>query len=166
MTEYRTLTRCWKRSRQEKPRLGRETCLDEDDIGVAYTTCLLAFNKTDLPDAEDRLEFFREYLDVDFEEFKISAIEVAGLEDLRNRIYEKLDVVRVYTKQPSQKEADWEKPYTVRRGGTLLDVAQLIHKDFAEKLKSARVWGSEVHDGTPVKGDYVINDKDVIELTI
>ncbi len=149
-----------------KTRLGRETCLDENDLGVAYTATLLAFNKIDQADAADRLEFFREYLEVDFEEFQISAKEKAGLEELRNRIYELLDVVRVYTKQPSKKDADLEKPYTIRRGGTLLDVAQLIHKDFAEKFKSARVWGSQVHDGTPVKGDYIIHDQDIIELNI
>ena len=40
----------------------------------------------------------------------------------------------------------------------------MIHKDFAEKLKFARVWGENVHAGTQVKGDYLVNDKDVIEL--
>jgi ribosome-interacting GTPase 1 len=45
-----------------------------------------------------------------------------------------------------------------------LEVAELIHKDFAQNLKNARVWGSQVHDGTFVKGDYVVHDKDVIEL--
>ena len=54
--------------------------------------------------------------------------------------------------------------FTVPRGGTLQDVAELVHRDFADKLKSARVWGSQVHDGTTVKGDYVLHDKDVVEL--
>jgi len=65
---------------------------------------------------------------------------------------------------PMAKKPDYDKPFTVRRGGTLLDVAALIHKDVAENLKFARVWGSEVHDGTTVKSDYVLQDKDVVEL--
>jgi ribosome-interacting GTPase 1 len=77
-----------------------------------------------------------------------------------------MDVVRVYTKLPTKKEPDYDKPFTIRRGGTLLDVAELIHRDMAQNLKFARVWGSGVHDGTTVKGDYVLHDKDVVELHI
>ena len=58
-----------------------------------------------------------------------------------------------------------EKPFTIRRGQTLQDLAVLIHKDFA-KFKSARVWGSAVHDGTTVKGDYVLSDQDIVELHV
>jgi hypothetical protein len=46
----------------------------------------------------------------------------------------------------------------------LLDVAELVHKDIARNLKFARVWGTHVHDGTVVKGDYVVHDKDVVEI--
>jgi ribosome-interacting GTPase 1 len=45
-----------------------------------------------------------------------------------------------------------------------LDVAGQVHKDFVSGLKFARVWGEAVHDGTPLKGDYVLHDKDVVEL--
>jgi ribosome-interacting GTPase 1 len=149
-----------------KTRLGRETCLDDTDIGVAYTATFLLLNKIDLPEAGDRLEFFREFMDVDFEEFKVSASAGTGLTELRNRIYQHLDVVRVYTKLPHKKEPDMEKPYTIHRGGTLQEVAEMIHKDFAKNLKSARVWGSQVHAGTPVKGDYILNDRDIVEINI
>ncbi len=75
-----------------------------------------------------------------------------------------MDVVRVYTKHPRQREPDYEKPFTVRRGGTLLEIAEMIHKDVAQNLRYARVWGSQVHDGTTVKADYVLQDKDVVEI--
>jgi uncharacterized protein len=42
-------------------------------------------------------------------------------------------VVRVYTKLPTHKEPDYTRPFTVRRGGTLLDVAMLIHKDICSE---------------------------------
>ena len=45
-----------------------------------------------------------------------------------------------------------DRPFTIRRGGTLLDMAGLVHKDFVEGLKFARVWGSRVHDGTLGQG--------------
>ena len=152
------------RLNQTKTRLGRESYLDEHDLGLSFTRTLLVLNKLDDPDFEARLELFEEMTDFDFPQFRISAVRGDGVDELREAIYELLDVVRVYTKQPNQKEPDYDKPYTIKRGGTLLEVAAMIHKDFAEKLKFARVWGENVHAGTQVKGDYLVNDKDVIEL--
>ncbi|MDR1141542.1 MAG: TGS domain-containing protein, partial [Planctomycetaceae bacterium] len=88
------------------------------------------------------------------------------LEPLRNAVYESLNVIRIYTKDPKKKEADRDKPFTLRNGETLLDLAELIHKDYAKNLKFGKVWGSAVHDGTIVKGDYVLNDQDVIEVHV
>ena len=105
-----------------------------------------------------------ELCDLDFPTYRVSAVHGAGLEELKAAIYAALDVVRVYTKEPTKKDPDFDRPYTIGRGGTLSEVAAMIHKDFAEKLKFARVWGTHVHPGTTVKGDYVLNDKDVIEL--
>jgi len=149
-----------------KTRLARESSLDENDVGLSYTRTLLGLNKIDDPAAAERLEMLHEFCPLDLPEFQISALHGTGLEDLRNAIYEALDVVRVYTKLPTHKEPDYSRPFTVPRGGTLLDVAMLIHKDMAENLKHARVWGSHVHDGTAVKGDYVLHDKDVVELHV
>ncbi len=153
-----------KRFAATKTGLARQTYLDEDDIGMSYTATLLVPNKIDLPEASDRLQLLHEFLPLDFEEFVISAEAGTGLESLRTAIYRGLDVVRVYTKTPTKKEPDFDRPFTVRRGGTLLDVAELIHRDVAAGLKFARVWGSQVHDGTMVKGDYVLADKDIVEI--
>ena len=149
---------------QTKTRLACDSALDEEDVGLSYTRTFLLLNKIDLPEAADRRAMLAEFCPTDFREFAISAEHGAGLEELRAAIFESLDVVRVYTKLPSAKEPDYEKPFTIRRGGTLLEVAEQVHKDFAQNLKFARVWGSQVHDGTQVKGDYVLHDKDVVEL--
>jgi uncharacterized protein len=152
------------RLQDTKTRLGRTSYLDEDDVGLSFTRTFLLLNKIDLPGFEERIRLLREFCPLDFEEFRISAATGAGLEALREAIYNAMDVVRVYTKSPTQKEADYERPFTVRRGGTLLEIAELVHKDIARNLKFARVWGAGVHDGTVVKGDYVVQDKDVVEL--
>ena len=143
-----------------KTRLARESGLDEDDVGLSYT-------KTFLADFQDRLELFREFCpNADFREFQVSATEGTGMEELRDAIYEAMGVIRVYTKQPTQKEPDRDKPFTLKQGSCVLDLCDQIHKDYATRFKSARVWGEAVHDGTVVKGDYVIHDCDVVELTI
>jgi hypothetical protein len=149
-----------------KTRLAKESSLDENDLGVSYTRTLLVPNKIDAPDAPGRLQLLHEFCPLDFPEYTISAQHGTGLEALREAVYRALDVVRVYTKLPHKKEPDFERPFTIRRGGTLLDIAEMIHKDVAQNLKTARVWGRHVHDGTAVKGDYVLHDRDVVELHV
>ena len=151
---------------ETKTRLAPESYLDENDIGRSYTRTFLVANKIDLPEAKDRLALLHEFLPLAFREFVVSAERGDGLDELRKAIYESLDVVRVYTKQPNQKEPDYDKPFTIRRGGTLIEIAEMIHKDFAKNFKNARVWGEGVHDGAVVKGDYVLHDKDVVELHV
>jgi ribosome-interacting GTPase 1 len=147
-----------------KTRLGTATELDEEDVGVTRTRTFLVLNKIDMPEAADRKEFFAEYFREPFERFEISCETREGLEPLRQQIFQAMDAIRVYTKLPTKKEADMDKPFTLKRGSTLLDLAELIHRDLAENLKSARVWGEHVHPGTTVKADYELHDRDIIEI--
>jgi ribosome-interacting GTPase 1 len=149
-----------------KTRLDKESRLDPDDLGLSYTQTLLVPNKIDLADAPARLEILHELCPLDFPEQVISCTESTGLEDLRTAIYRSLGVIRIYTRQPGQKEPDKQRPFTIRHGGTVLDVAALVHHDFVEKLKSARIWGSSVHPGETVKGDHVLDDTDIVELHV
>jgi len=149
-----------------KTRLGKTSFLDEEDIGVSYTRTFVVPNKIDLPEAAERLDLFHDLCPLDFPEHVISAEHGTGLEPLRDAIYGAMDVVRVYSKLPSAKEPDLQRPFTLRRGCTVLDMAGQVHKDFIDDLKFARVWGSAVHDGTVVKGDYVVRDKDIVELHV
>ncbi len=154
----------WDRFQNSKTRLARESHLDEEDLGVSYTRTFLVPNKLDLPEAADRMALMREFCPLDLEEYPISAEHGTGLETLRDAVYHALDVVRVYTKLPTKKEPDYDRPFTLRRGGTLLDVAELVHRDLAKNFKGARVWGTHVHNGSLMKGDYVVHDKDVVEI--
>lgn len=148
-----------------KTRLDAESRLSESDVGVSYTATILVLNQSDDPEFADRVSMLDEFVSFNAAaRIEVSATRGDQLEQLKQRIYESLDVVRVYTKMPSRREADFEKPFTVRRGGTLLDVAALIHQDLAANFKFAKVWGEQVHDGAVMKGDYVVRDKDIVEI--
>jgi ribosome-interacting GTPase 1 len=151
---------------ETKTRLARTSHLDENDIGLSYTRTFLLPNKIDLPEAADRLQLLHELCPFDFPEQVISAAHGQGLEELKDSIYDSLGVIRVYTKLPTHKEADFDRPFTIREGGTVHDVAELVHKELASQLKHARVWGQGVHDATVVKGDHVLRDKDIVELHV
>ncbi len=133
------------------------------DHSVEYIRTLLVANKIDADGAADRLEIVREMFAPRFPIHVIAAKHGQGLEELREAIYRFLNVIRVYTKQPG-KPPDLTSPFTCPVGSTLGDFSGLVHRDFAEKLKSARVWGTGVFDGQSVSRDHVLHDKDVVEL--
>jgi ribosome-interacting GTPase 1 len=93
-----------------------------------------------------------------------AAEQLVGLEELTRKIFESLWIVRVYTKHPGA-EADMNDPVILKKGAALLDAAAHLHKDFAEKLKYARLWNSE-HEGTRVARDHVLTDGDIVEFHI
>ena len=64
------------------------------------------------------------------------------------------------------KESDLTSPFVLKKGSTVEDFAAKVHKDFAEKLKLAKVWGQGVFDGQMVQRDYALHDGDVVELHI
>ena len=98
-----------------------------------------------------------------FEFVEVSLETGEGLEELAQKMFELLDVVRVYAKKPG-KRADMKEPFTLPRGSTVWDLARSIHRELAEKLKSARAWGTNVHDGQNVHRTYELADRDIIEL--
>jgi len=134
-----------------------------DDPTIHHTRTLVAANKVDLTGAQDRLEVVREMFAERFPLHVIAAEHGTGMEDLRQVLYQFLHVIRVYTKQPG-KPPDLTSPFTCPEGSTLVEMAGLVHRDFTEGLKSARIWGTGVYDGQTVKRDHVLHDKDVVEL--
>jgi ribosome-interacting GTPase 1 len=138
---------------------------EDADLTVRFIKTVLVANKTDTPGAAERLEIVRELFGARFPIHALSAVDPADLEKLRNLIYQTLNVIRVYTKQPG-KPADMSSPFTCPAGSNLIELAALVHRDFAEGLKSARIWGTGVYDGQTIKRDHILHDKDVVELHI
>jgi ribosome-interacting GTPase 1 len=134
-----------------------------DDYSLEYVRTILVGNKMDLAGAQDRLDVLREMYSDRFPFQVIAAENGTGLEDLRTGLYRFLNVIRVYTKKPG-KPADMDSPFTCPEGSTLLELATLVHRDFADQLKSARIWGTGVFDGQTVTRDHVLHDKDIVEL--
>jgi len=142
---------------------------DEPEVdpwsSVAQKTSLLVANKDDCEGSDEIFAALKDLYGDSFTAISVSAKRVTNLEELRRRIFEMLNILRVHSKPPG-KEAELDKPFIVKKGSTLLDFAEMVHKDFAEKLKFARIWGSEKFDGQRVTKDYVLVDGDIIELHI
>jgi len=130
---------------------------------IAPLPFLVLANKIDNPEAEENMEVLKDLMP-DLEFLKVSS-SGSGLEELKERIYIMLDIIRVYGKA-SGREADLERPFILKTGSTVLDFAAMVHKDFPKNLKSALVWGSSRFDGQAVSRDYNLEDGDIVELQL
>ncbi len=147
----------------EKMRINIGSGKAEEEVVLSQKKALIIGNKLDLENASENYVTLHNKYKEQLPVIAISAKEGTGLEELKHKIYQVLDIIRVYTKAPGQKP-DFTDPIILSRGNTLEDAAASVHKDFRARLKYARVWGSGKHDGLMVKRDHILQDGDVIEL--
>jgi ribosome-interacting GTPase 1 len=141
----------------------REDAADDDPFALSLPTLLLA-NKADaVADAGSELQTLLELVGLHYPALAVSASSGQGLGEVSAWLFHHLGVVRVYTKAPG-KPADRSRPYTLRRGQTVADVARLVHKDLARSLKHARMWGASGFEGQQVGPGHVVADGDIVEL--
>jgi hypothetical protein len=93
----------------------------------------------------------------------VSALDTPSLEDFRRASFASLELIRVYTKAPHEKPVK-RNPLILPRGATVEDAARGIHKDFAQNLKFARIWGEGFFEGQMVGRDQVLHDGAVVEF--
>ncbi len=134
-----------------------------DEQGNLCKRTLVACSKSDLVDVQEVIPVLNELYADRLKVIPVSAVTGGNLDKLKLEVFKLLDVVRVYAKVPG-KAADLGEPFVLKRGSTVLEMARQVHRDLPEKLKFARIWGSEKFDGQPVQRDYVLQDKDIIEL--
>jgi hypothetical protein len=144
--------------------IGSDGGEEEEEI-LSRKKALIAGNKIDLPGARENYTALQNRYGNQLPTLAISARERIGLEELKLKIFQVLDIIRVYTKIPGQKP-DFNDPIILERESTLADAAEAVHKDFLAKLKYARLWGSGKHDGIMVKRDHIMQDGDIIELHV
>jgi len=125
-------------------------------------TFLIA-NKSDLDPAAESLEALKFFFESQLTVLPVSAATGDGLDDLKRRIFDYLDVIRVYSKAPGKKP-EHDEPFVLKRGTTVIEMARAVHKDFAEKLNYARLWRGTEYSGQMVPREFVLADEDVCEL--
>ncbi|MFN3421258.1 MAG: GTPase, partial [Armatimonadota bacterium] len=121
-----------------KVKLVKEPVNDNPANPVVERTAILVGNKLDAPEAEDRFVLLRETYGDKLPMVAVSAKERFGLDELKLMIFEGLRIIRVYSKPPG-KEPQLDKPFVLKKGATILDFAEEVHRDFPERLKYARV---------------------------
>ena len=124
---------------------------------------LMVITKADRAREED-LKVLEELYGSQYPLLRISVATHAGLEALKVAVWRLLQMVRVYSKPPG-KPVDRSQPFVLPRGYTVADLAERVHREIAEKMQFARVWGGKL-EGQRVARDFELRDRDVVELHV
>ncbi|MCX8174659.1 MAG: GTP-binding protein [Candidatus Micrarchaeota archaeon] len=137
-----------------------------EDIGVDQLVDVLAGNRRYLPSLTvlNKVDMVSEdYLkSLPFDFVAVSAERGWGIEELKDAIFQRLRLIRIYTK-PRMGEADLKEPMMLREGATVEDVCNRLHRDLAREFRYALVWGkSAKFEGQKVGLEHRLEDGDVV----
>jgi hypothetical protein len=130
---------------------------------VVQKEAFLVVTGIDKPAVRESLPVLRELIDGPWTVAGVSSTTGEGQDTLRRLTFNAFSIVRVYTKQPG-KPPDLRRPFTLRRGGTVEDLALRIHHELVSAMTYARIWGTGVFDGQSVDKHHVLVDGDVVEI--
>ncbi len=153
------------RSQLERARVWpRRAPPDPDEHPFAVVRPIrVALNKCDLDGDGTLRAIVSEALPASWPTHAVSAERGDGLDVLREALWAELDRIRIYAKEPGKK-ADHVRPFVLHRGATVHELATVVHKDIAERLKFARIWGHAAFDGQQVDRHHALDDRDIVEL--
>jgi len=131
---------------------------------TAYRPAIIIANKADLPNTARRIEQLKSFVREELKIFPVSCKSMSGLEELGSEIFNMLNIIRVYTKEPNERFPS-ERPFTMRKGSTVLDLARRIHSEFYEQFSYAKVWSKRLRFSPQKVGfSFVLGDGDTVEI--
>ena len=146
---------------------GEATLDDVEDAifeSTVYRPAIIVANKTDTPEAMKNLKELERFVGDQVPIVPVSCKTMSGLEKLGADIFKALEIIRVYTKEPNER-APSPKPFFLKRGATVSDLAKLVHSDFIKRFSHARVWSKRLaFSPQKVGSTFILEDKDVVEL--
>jgi ribosome-interacting GTPase 1 len=141
-----------------------EQFLEILEESTAFRPAVVVANKGDTDKSKEAFAHLRER----FESFVIvpvSAKKGINLDEVKKVLYQKLNVIRVYTKTPGEEVA--YPPITLKPDSTVYEAAGRVHKQFQKNFKYARIWGpSAKYEGQKVGSEHVLKDGDIVEVHI
>ena len=140
--------------------INADQLIDVIEGNTVYLPAIVVLNKIDMVE-EAQIKKAKNKVKPDI---CISAEKNTGIGELKELIYKKLKIIRIYLKE-FNKKADMDEPLIMWQGSTLRDLCLKLHKDFVDKFKFAKIWGSSRFPGQHItKLSYELKDKDIVEL--
>lgn len=135
----------------------------EPSLARATGKKIIVVTKIDLLSTEERRKLIERCRAKRIHALFVSSITKEGVIDLKRTIFESMNVIRVYMKEPGKKVAAVPGVFPLR--STVKDVAESIFHGFAARIKETRVTGPSAKFAHQKVGlAHVLQDKDVIEF--
>lgn len=128
---------------------------------ISYSKALTILNKIDLVDEEFRKQLKTK---IKSEVVEVSANSDINIDLLKEKIYEKLQFIRIYMR-PKGGQTDFEEPFIARVGDTVEDICNKLHRNMAKQFRYALIWGKSVKFGGQRVGlNHIMYDEDVLTI--
>jgi small GTP-binding protein len=144
--------------------------VDEDQLidylqgNRRYVLALAAVNKIDLVPDEVWQPIVKELEKRGYPVIPVSASKGSNIDLLKDSIFDNLVLMRIYMR-PRGGETDYEEPLIIRKGATVKDVCDTIHREIKRKFRFANVWGeSAKFPGQSVGLEHILQDGDVLTI--
>ncbi len=125
---------------------------------------IIVFNKTDFLPENEKRKISATLQSRKYNFILISSQTGEGTEQLKEKLFQSFGKIRVYTKQPNEKQKA-RKPLILYPDSTVKDVAEKILKGFSNKIRETRIWGpSSKYSGQVVSLNHKLKDLDVVEF--
>jgi len=149
-------------------KISGEVTLDDIEDAVfqstIYKPAIIVANKIELKGSEAALKHLKSFAGSKLPVTAVSCERRYGLESLGAALFSVLGIMRVYTKEPNQKDYS-RKPFILKRGATVYGLAKDIHSDFKERFGFAKVWSDRlVFSPQKVGATFALADGDVVEI--
>ncbi len=129
-----------------------------------YINAVLSINKIDISDETYLKEIRKKFKHWD--PVFVSAAKEIGIDELKAKIFHKLELIRVYMKKQGE-EADLDEPLIAKKGSTVGDVCDSLHRVFRQNFRYALVWGKSARfPGQMVGLEHKLADADVLSVII
>lgn len=129
-----------------------------------YKPAIIIANKLDVNNAYENLKNLEEHVGGKLPIIAVSCKNGRGLNEIGRMLFENLDIIRVYTKEPNEKDFS-KKPFVLRRGSTVYDLAKNIHSDLVENFAYAKIWSRRLaFSPQKVGASFQLEDGDIVEI--
>ncbi len=152
-------------------RIFGEVTLDDVESAIfessTYKPAVILLNKADLLNETQLrkiLSDIEKSINYEVPVIAISAKSGRGLSGLGKVFFNITNIIRVYTKQPGEDKPS-PQPLILKKGATVLDVAERVHSRLYKNFKYAKIWGpSAKYPGERVGKNHVLMDGDIVEI--
>jgi small GTP-binding protein len=126
---------------------------------------IVAFNKLDLYTENEKRKIQETLKTKKYNFSMISCKTLENIEELKEKIFQSFNKIRIYTKSPNQKEPD-DEPIIVMPNTTVESIAKNIFRGNLSIIKKVKIWGpSSKFGGQEIGIKHVLKDKDILEFS-